>query len=77
MARYILIYENYGCPECGNGLEVEFFSINEQQKMHERVNELALKNEKLEIIASGLLNQEFQYNAVEVIKEYRPSRKLS
>lgn len=45
--------------------------------MHDRVNELIKLNEDLEIIAAGLLNQEYQYNPVEIIKEYRPSIKRS
>lgn len=77
MSRHILIYENHGCPECGNGLEVEFFQKDEVQKMHDRVNELIKLNEDLKIIAAGLLNQEYQYNPVEIIKEYRPSIKRS
>ena len=77
MSRHILIYENHGWPECGNGLEVEFFQKDEVQKMHDRVNELIKLNEDLKIIAAGLLNQEYQYNPVEIIKEYRPSIKRS
>ncbi len=75
MAKYILVYEIEDYPDCGGGTEVEFFDAYSEQKMHNRVNDLASKDERVKIIAAGFLQTEYEYKPVEIIKEYRPERK--
>ena len=55
MAKYILLYEIDDYPDCGGGTEVEFFDAYSEQKMHNRVNELASKDERVKIITAGFL----------------------
>lgn len=75
MARYILVYEISDYPEMGGGRYAEFFESNEEQKMHNRVNELANSVDNFSIIIAGFMSQEYEYKPIEVIKEYRPEHK--
>ncbi len=73
MARYILVYEIDDYPDCGGGIQVEFFE--KEQEMHRQVNELASTDERISIITAGYLHAEYEYKPIEIIKEYRPELK--
>ena len=73
MARYILIY--IAGDEYDKETEVEFFSAEEEEKMHKRVNELAQENEIFNVIAAGFLQTEYEYTPVEIVKKYEPKTK--
>ena len=73
MSKYILVYEIDDYPEMGGGTEVEFFE--EEQKLHERVNELASNDERVSITTAGFLSVEYDYKPIEIVKQYRPEIK--
>jgi len=73
MRRYILVYEIDDFADCGGGTHVESFESEEQ--MHKRVNEVASNDERVTITKAGLLQKEYEYKPVEVVKEYRPELK--
>lgn len=73
MAKYIIVYEIDDYPEMGGGKDIEIFDT--ENEMHDRVNELAVRNNKLRIIIAGFLQFGFEYKPIEIIKEYKPKRK--
>ena len=75
MAKYILVYDVHTYYDDGGGLKAEEFG-NEENEMHERVNELAKElKDKFEVIYAGFLQIEYEYEAVKQVIEYQPKQK--
>jgi hypothetical protein len=72
MSRYILVYK-IDDQTFAQQTKIEFFAATEEQKMHERVNQIA--DERVSIITAGFLQTEYEYKPDEIIKKYRPKRK--
>lgn len=73
MRKYILVYEISGVS---GGAQIEFFGRFDDPGMHIRVNALATEHgDKFTVIFAGEIASEFDYKAVDVVKEYRPEKK--
>jgi hypothetical protein len=71
MAKHILIYSIAGYPEEGAGTYFED-NFKDESDLTNRINKLSKEHkELLNIDCAGFLSAEYNYEAVEYVKEYK------
>lgn len=74
MAKYILVYELGGYTEEGGGMYAKEFGM-EEDKMHERVEELVkVHKDNVTVVYAGFLQIEYKYETVEYAIRVEPKR---
>lgn len=65
--RYVLVWDR--SDYIGDGIQCpEFFQ--KEEDLHKRVNEIA--GENIKILVAGWLQQEFEYDPVDIVRQYKP-----
>lgn len=70
MAKYILVYEIGFAHK--HEVMFEEFGLDEEQKMHDRVNEIANVEPTFNVLCAAFVGSEFKYEPVKTAVSLRP-----